>query len=135
MTARPYRVVPGQRLEVLVENEDGGRALLTGTLRLVDHHAANQAERIVVTGARARALPARNGRTDMASRKDPDALRAALTALAVRRRAAESERELTMDETTRLAREAIAAGLDKVEIHRLTGLSRPTINRLLGEAS
>lgn len=52
---RPYATLaPGQRLEVLVESTDGGRVLVTGTLRSVPEAAGGRAIRLLLVDAVAR---------------------------------------------------------------------------------
>lgn len=59
-----------------------------------------------------------------------DAIRDALRAAGERRAAAEAARDRSMDEITRLARQARAAGLPISEIAELAGVSRPTVYSL-----
>jgi hypothetical protein len=58
-----YAVAPGQHIEVLVEQQDGGRAMVAGTLTGVPVAAwGGQAWRIKVAAERIMALPAEKRR-------------------------------------------------------------------------
>lgn len=60
MPTRPiYRIRPGDRLEVVVVQPDGGRALVIGKLDAVPESAGGLALRIVVCDAQINVLPAR----------------------------------------------------------------------------
>ena len=59
MPLRPtYSVRPGDQIEVVVVQPDGGRALVIGTLDAVPETAGGRALRPVVSNARTTPLPA-----------------------------------------------------------------------------
>jgi hypothetical protein len=52
-----YTITSGQAIEVVIEQPDGGKAIVVGTLDWVTDVAAGRALRIVVVGSRIVALP------------------------------------------------------------------------------
>jgi hypothetical protein len=54
-----YRVVPGHLIEIEIEQANGARALVVGTIDRVPVAAGGEARRLVITNATVAALPAK----------------------------------------------------------------------------
>jgi hypothetical protein len=61
MVAFGYRIVPGHVIEIEIQQANGARALVTGTLDRVPVAAGGEALRLVITNATVAVLPAASG--------------------------------------------------------------------------